>query len=149
MIHRLCAAIFAVFLATSATADGHLIMVETDKSVGEAMDSLEAAVTGAGATVFARVDHRAGAESVDLSMDFAETLIFGNPRLGTPAMVADPRASLFLPLKVAAYAKPEGGVVFIYEDPAAMLAEIGIPADAPFVAKMQGALGNLTKAAAN
>lgn len=136
-------------VAAPAFADGHLITVPTDKSVSEAMDGLEAAVTAAGATVFARIDHRAGAESVDLSMDYAETLIFGNPKLGTPAMVADPRASLFLPLKVAVYALPEGGVALIYEDPAAMLGDVGIPADAPFVTTMQGALGKLTAAAAN
>jgi len=142
------AAVMGVF-ASGALADGHLISVPTDKSVAEAMDSLEAAVTNAGATVFARVDHQAGAASVDLEMDHAQTLIFGNPKLGTPAMVADPRASLFLPLKVAAYALPEGGVAFIYEDPAAMLGEVGIESDAPFVKMMQGALGKLTSVAAN
>lgn len=137
-----------VFTAQAAFADGHLITVPTTKSVAETMDSLVAAVEGAGATVFARIDHRAGAQSVDLEMDFAETLIFGNPKLGTPAMVMDPRAALFLPLKVAVYAAPDGGVALIYEDPAAMLAEVGIREDAPFVTVMQGALGKLTAAAA-
>lgn len=126
-----------------------LIKVKTDKSVAEAMDALEAAVGNAGATVFARIDHRKGAESAGLEMDFAETLIFGNPKLGTPAMNADIRASLYLPLKVAAYAAPEGGVVLTYEDPAEMFDDLEIPADAEFVAKMQGALKKLTEAAAN
>ena len=138
----------AMLYTSSVFADGHMVTVETSKSVSEAMDSLQAAVEKAGATVFARVDHKAGAEKAGLDMDFAETLIFGNPKLGTPAMNEDIRASLLLPMKVAAYASPDGGVFFIYEDPAAMLGEVGIPADAEYVKVMTGALAKLTAAAA-
>lgn len=137
-----------IALAATFPAQAELITVKTDKSVPEAMDALEAAVTGAGATVFARIDHRKGAESVGLEMDFAETLIFGNPKLGTPAMDADIRSSLMLPLKVAIYAAPEGGVYLTYEDPAAMFEGFDIPADAKFVQMMTGALGKLTAKAA-
>ena len=65
------------------------------------MDALEAAVTGAGATVFARVDHAAGAEGIGMALTPAQLLIFGNPALGTPAMQADPLAGLYLPLQGA------------------------------------------------
>lgn len=147
-MRRLIAAA-AISLVSMPAFATDLITVETSKSVPEAMDALEAAVTGAGATVFARIDHRKGAESVGLEMDFAETLIFGNPRLGTPAMNADIRASVYLPLKVAVYAAPEGGVVLAYEDPAETFDDLNIPADAEFIAKMRGALGKLTGAAAN
>ena len=123
-------------------AQAELITVKTEKSVPEVMDALEAAVTGAGATVFARIDHRAGAESAGLEMDFAQTLIFGNPKLGTPAMNADIRAALMLPMKVAAYAGPDGGVFLTYEDPAKMFEGLNIPADAQYVKMMTGALGN-------
>ncbi|MEL6862700.1 MAG: hypothetical protein AAGL11_12745, partial [Pseudomonadota bacterium] len=53
-------------LPDRAPAFADLVTVETSKSVGEAMDALEAAVGGAGATVFARIDHQKGARSVDL-----------------------------------------------------------------------------------
>lgn len=137
----------ATVLSLAMPAAAELITVPTTKSVPEAMDSLEAAVTGAGATVFARVDHQKGAASVDLQMPAAQTLIFGNPKLGTPAMQADLRASLYLPLKVAVY-EADGGAVLTYEDPAEMLDGLEIPADAKFVKMMQGALGKLTAAAA-
>ena len=137
----------ALLLATGAQAD--MIKTSTDKSVAEAMDALEAAVDKAGATVFARVDHTKGAENVGLSMDHAQTLIFGNPKLGTPAMVDDIRASLYLPLKVAIYSPKEGGVVIAYDDPADVFAGLDIPADAKYVKMMQGALAKLTGAAAN
>lgn len=141
----LTAAATAALLATTP-AMAEMITVSSTKSVPEAMDALEAAVTGAGATVFARIDHKAGAMSVDMEMPAAQTLIFGNPRLGTPAMQADIRASLLLPLKVAIYEGPEGTQI-IYEDPAAMFEGLDIPSDAPFVGMMTGALGKLTEAA--
>lgn len=124
-----------------------LVTVETEKSVADAMDALEAAVNGAGATVFARIDHQKGAASVDLEMPAAQTLIFGNPKLGTPAMQADLRAALYLPLKVAIY-EADGGSVITYEDPAEMFEGLEIPADAKVVQMMTGALGKLTGKAA-
>jgi uncharacterized protein (DUF302 family) len=82
-----------------------------------------------------------------MQLDDAQTLIFGNPKLGTPAMQADLRASLYLPLKVAVYAR-DGGSVLTYEDPAAMFSGLDISSDAKFVAMMTGALGKLTAKAA-
>lgn len=125
-----------------------LVTVKTAKSVAEAMDALEAAVGKAGATVFARVDHQKGAESVDLELPAAQTLIFGNPKLGTPAMQADLRAALYLPLKVA-IVETGGGAEITYEDPAAMFDGLEISSDAKFVQMMTGALAKLTGAAAN
>ncbi|EPX81195.1 DUF302 domain-containing protein [Litoreibacter arenae] len=131
--------------ALPASAD--LVTVNSSKPVADTMDALEAAVGQAGATVFARVDHQQGAESVDLQMPAAQVLIFGNPKLGTPAMNADIRAALYLPMKVAVY-EAENGSVLTYEDPADMLDDLDIPEDAEYVKMMQGALGKLTAAAA-
>ena len=138
---------FALMMSIAMPASAELITVKSSKSVAETMDALEAAVGNAGATVFARVDHQVGAASVDLQMPAAQVLVFGNPKLGTPAMNADIRASLYLPLKVAVH-EAEGGSVLIYEDPADMLSGLDIATDAPFVKTMQGALGKLTGAAA-
>ncbi|ATG42803.1 hypothetical protein PhaeoP18_00835 [Phaeobacter piscinae] len=135
----------AVLSALPAAAD--LIKIPSQKPVAETMDALQAAVEGAGATVFARVDHAGGAQKVDLSLGDAQLLIFGNPKLGTPVMQADPRAGLFLPLKILAYQDAEGQVWLTYEDPAEMLSALDVPTDAEAVAKMQGALGKLTGAA--
>jgi len=139
--------IAALIVSVAMPASAELISVKSSKPVAETMDALEAAVGNAGATVFARVDHQAGAASVDLQMPAAQVLIFGNPKLGTPAMNADIAASLYLPLKVAVH-EVDGGSVLVYEDPADMFADLNIPADAPFVKTMQGALGKLTGAAA-
>ncbi len=138
----------AIAMTTALPAAAELISVESNKPVAETLDALEAALANAGATVFARVDHAAGAEKVGLEIADSQLLVFGNPKLGTPAMQADPRAGLFLPLKVLAYEDGNGQVFLTYEDPADMLAGLDIATDAPFIAKMQGALGKLTAAAA-
>jgi uncharacterized protein (DUF302 family) len=112
------------------------------------MDRLEAAVTGAGATVFARVDHAAGAASVDLALDPSQVLIFGNPKMGTAAMQDDPLAGLFLPLKVLVYQDGAGETWLAYQDPEDMFDDTGINDDAEYIKMMTGALGKLTGAAA-
>lgn len=125
-----------------------IIRVKTDKSVTEALDALEAAVAKAGATVFARLDHAAGAAKVGADLAANQVLIFGNPKLGTPAMQADPLAGLFLPLKVQAYEDTDGQVWMVYHDPKAMLGALGDVAGVPAIETMQGALAKLTGAAA-
>lgn len=127
--------------ATPALAD--FVSKPSDMSVAETMDALEAAVTTAGATVFARVDHSAGAASVDLELADSQLLIFGNPMLGTPAMQDDPRAGLALPLRVLVY--DDGGqTVVYYEDVAGMFDGLSTNADAEYAARMAGALDMLT-----
>lgn len=134
--------------ATWAMADD-IIKVPTDKSVTEAIDALQAAVENAGATVFARVDHAAGAHKVDMTIPPNQVLIFGNPALGTPAMQIDPRAGLFLPLKVQAYEDADGQVWLAYEDPKETMDELDAVEKSPVIDKMRGALSKLTSAAAN
>lgn len=146
---RTTATVLATALAAApALADGHMMRVEAAGSVAEAADRLEAAVSGAGAKVFARVNHGGGAASVDMELADSELLIFGNPKLGTPVLQADIRSGLVLPLRVLVY-DDDGQTVFIYETPGAMLSSYDVPADAEAIGKMAGALGKLTGAAAN
>ena len=138
---------FALTTGLAMTAHAaDLIEVKTDKSVAEAMDALEAAVTGAGAPVFARVDHAGGAAKGGLDLADTQLLIFGNPKLGTPAIQADRSAGLVLPLRVLVYSG-ESGTVIAYEDPAEMLSG-DAHAGAGYIGKMQGALKKLTGVAA-
>lgn len=131
-----------------AGEDG-IIKIRADAQVGETMDRLEAAVTNAGATIFARVDHAEGAQSVDMSLDPAELLVFGNPQLGTPAMQDDPLAGLYLPLRVLVYQDPDGQVWLAYDDPEVMFDDLSIPDNADYIGRMSEALTNLIGAAAN
>ena len=130
--------------ATALPASAEMISKTSPHTVSVTMDRLEAAVTGAGATVFARINHAAGAANVDMDLRPTELLIFGNPKLGTPAMIAAQSAGLDLPLRVLAYADAEGVVQVIYHDPASLASDHGLPADAPYLSMMTGALDKLT-----
>ena len=68
--------------ATVSAADGDIVKIKATNDVATTMDNLEAAVSGAGATVFARGDHGAGAKIVGVEMGDSQLLIFGNPKMG-------------------------------------------------------------------
>lgn len=132
-------------LATSVAGWAEGLMTKTSPhSVPETMDRLEAAVTGAGATVFARVDHAAGAAKVDMDLRPTQLLIFGNPKLGTPAMLDGQTAGLDLPLRVLVYADADGVVNVAYHGPGELALTHGLPADAKYLQMMTGALDKLT-----
>ncbi len=142
MLRPLLLSAVLALVAIPATA-AELIRKPSPHSVAQTADRLEAAATAAGATVFARVDHSAGAASVEMELPEAQLLIFGNPKLGTPAMQADLNAGLDLPLRVLVMDGGDGTEV-VYRTPAALSENFAIPADAEVLQMMTGALDNLT-----
>lgn len=132
----------ALLAATPALAEMH--SKPSPKPVSATIDALEAAVTAAGAAVIARVDHAGSAKSVDMEMTDAQLLIFGNPKLGTPPMQADPRAGLMVPLRVLAYKDVNGETQLYWEDTAGLFEGLDVPADAEYRAQIDGALEKLT-----
>lgn len=131
---------------TAAQAADLLIRKTSPHSVDQTMDQLVAAVEGAGATVFARVNHAAGAASVDLELPATQALIFGNPQLGTAVMQADQTAGLDLPMRVVVF-DDNGQTTVAYHAPARLAKDHNVPADAEVLAKITGALDKLTGAA--
>jgi uncharacterized protein (DUF302 family) len=81
------------------------------------MDRLEAEVKDKGLTVFARVDHAAGAAAVGMQLRPTELLIFGNARGGTPLMQANQVVGIDLPLKALVYEDAAGNVWVAYNNP--------------------------------
>jgi uncharacterized protein (DUF302 family) len=139
----LIAALTTVITTTGALA-ADMVTKDSPHSVAVTIDRLEAAVEAAGATVFARVDHGAGAASAGLELAPSQLLIFGNPKLGTPAMQDAATAGLDLPLRVLAYEAQDGSTQVVYHAPATLAASHGLPADAPYLQMMTGALDKLT-----
>ncbi|MEL7133292.1 MAG: DUF302 domain-containing protein, partial [Pseudomonadota bacterium] len=137
----LMALVMSVFVAGAAMAgDNGIIRKEAAGGVVETMDKLQTALEGAGLTIFARVDHGAGAEGVGEDIGASQLLIFGNPKLGTQAMLDDRTSALFLPMKIAVYEDESGQVTIAYEEPAAMLGKLGgVAEDAAYVKTMTGA----------
>ena len=113
--------------------------------VATTMDRLEAAVAGAGATAFARIDHAAGAAKVGAELAPNQVLIFGNPKLGTPMMQSAPTMGLDLPLRVLVYQGEDGKTRVLYRKMDAVAADHG--ASSPALMKAAGALDKLTSKA--
>ena len=95
-------------------------------SVAETLDRVEAVLRGKAITVFARVDHSGEAEKVGLKMRPTQLLIFGNPKGGTPVMVAAPLAAIDLPLKALAWQDDDGKVWLSYNDPEYLRKRFGL-----------------------
>ena len=88
-------AFMLMFIATAGQVHGaDLIKKKSENSVAVTVDRLVGAVEGAGAKVFARVDHAAGAASVGMKLRPTQMVMFGNPKLGTPALLLSQSAGL-------------------------------------------------------
>jgi len=114
----------------------------------ETMNRLAAAVTAKGMTVFARIDHAAGAAAAGMALRPTELLIFGNAKGGTPLMQAEQAIGIDLPLKALVYENAAGKVWLAYNDPHWLAARHGLGA-AAVVAGMTAALGAVAAEATN
>jgi uncharacterized protein (DUF302 family) len=74
------------------------------------------AIERRGLTVFARVDHAAGARQVGMELADEEVVLFGSPRSGTPLMQSDPRVGVELPLRMLIW-REGADVLLAYRDP--------------------------------
>ena len=84
------------------------------------------AIESAGLTVFARIDHAAAARSVGLTMPPTVLLLYGNPRGGTPIMVAAPRSALELPLKVLLREGADGKAILSFHRVGPAMRDAGV-----------------------
>ena len=79
-------------------------------SVEETLERLQEAIHSRNLTLFAHIDHSGEAKRVGLTMQEAHVLIFGNPKGGTPLMIASPLLALDLPLKALVWQSEDGRV---------------------------------------
>ena len=115
-MRKILAAAVIAFAATSAQS-AEIVEKSSPHSVDETMNRLVAAVEKAGAKVFARVDHAAGAASVGTELAPTQALIFGNPKVGTPVMQQNAAAGLDLPMRVVVYTGEDGATRVAYHAP--------------------------------
>ena len=94
-----------------------IIRKASPRSVPETLDRLEGILKAKGVQVFARIDHSGEAAKVGLTMPPTQVLVFGNPKAGTPVMLAAPSSAIDLPLKALAWQDSAGQVWLGYTDP--------------------------------
>jgi uncharacterized protein (DUF302 family) len=78
---------------------------------------LVAAIERRNLTIFARIDHSELARQVDLELPPVEVMVFGNPSIGTPLMLSDPRVGIDLPLRVLVWEDGAPQALVGYHDP--------------------------------
>lgn len=110
-------------------ADG-VVTQESPYSFADTLARVEQAIATRGLTIFARIDHRAGARDRGLDMHEATVVVFGNPQIGTPAMISEPLAALDLPLRVLVWER-ESRARVSYQQPTFVARRFGISADIP------------------
>ncbi|MEO9971989.1 MAG: DUF302 domain-containing protein [Hyphomonadaceae bacterium] len=108
---------------------------------------LKAAIESRGLTVFAIVDHAAGAAKVDQTLAPNTLYIFGNPKAGTPLMLANPALGLELPLK-ANVREENGQVLVTVSDIRAITAAAGVTEPAQVINNIAAALDAIATEAA-
>jgi uncharacterized protein (DUF302 family) len=128
-------------------ADG-LITIASSHGPKDTMARLEAEVKGKGVTVFAHIDHAAGAEAAGLPLRPTVLLIFGNARGGTPLMQAAQTIGIDLPLKVLVWQDAAGTTWLSYNDPAWLAQRHALPAASEATVKALSALLKAVTAAA-
>ena len=91
-----------------------IVTIPSHHSVDETVDKLKTILQSKGVTLFALVDHSGEAEKVGLKMPPTKLLIFGNPKGGTPLMLAAPCVAIDLPLKILVAEDAQGKVWISY-----------------------------------
>jgi uncharacterized protein (DUF302 family) len=108
-------------------------------SVDDTLQRLERVIRDRGLTLFAHFDHSREAARAGLVMQPAHVLVFGNPKAGTPLMIASPLLALDLPLKVLVWQDHRGQVWVSYSEPKFVAQRYNIPPDlVRVIAAVQG-----------
>lgn len=120
--------------------------VASSRGFEETVAHFEELMAAKGIMLFARIDFTGDAKRAGLTMPRMMLIVFGNPKGGTPVMVAAPSAALDLPLKVLVSEEADGKVWLSFNAPEYLAQRHGIPGE--LVANIAGIRGLVSAAAA-
>lgn len=109
---------------TSATG---ITDIASHHTVDETVAKLQEILQAKGVALFALIDHSGEAEKAGMKMRPTKLLIFGNPKAGTPLMLAAPSIAIDLPLKVLVWENDQGKVWVSYNSPAYLMQRHNLP----------------------
>ncbi|MEO0949299.1 MAG: DUF302 domain-containing protein [Cyanobacteria bacterium J06641_5] len=125
-----------------------LVKIESNHSVEDTVQRFESILNEKGLTIFATVDHAAGASSVGQELRPTQLVIFGNPKVGTPLMQCSQGVAIDLPQKALVWQDEVDRVWIGYNDPAYLDFRHNLEGCEAPLEKVKQALGTLTQAAA-
>ena len=106
-----------------------IIEVLSNHSVDQTVARVQEILQTTGVTLFALIDHSGEAEKAGMKMLPTKLLIFGNPKGGTPLMLAAPSVAIDLPLKILVWQDGQGEVWLSYNSPEYLAERHGLPQD--------------------
>jgi uncharacterized protein (DUF302 family) len=122
--------VVSILLASEALAvqkEEGIVKIQSHHSVDETVDKLKTILQSKGVTLFALIDHSGEAEKVGMKMPPTKLLIFGNPKGGTPLMLASPSVAIDLPLKILVAEDSQGKVWISYNSAEYLKERHGLP----------------------
>jgi uncharacterized protein (DUF302 family) len=111
----------------SPGADNGIACKKSNHSVDETLEKLKSILQSKGVTIFAIVDHSGEAQKAGLTMRPTKLVIFGNPKGGTPLMLASPSIAIDLPLKILIYEDAQSSVQICYNTTAYLQQRHNVP----------------------
>ena len=115
-------------MGTSNSVDG-LHTLPSQRSVAEVLQRVQAMARARGLTVFAQIDFSGDAQRSGLELRPTGMVILGNPKAGTPLIVAAPTAAIDMPLKILAWQDAQDRTWVAYNEPEYIQARHGFPAE--------------------
>ncbi|MGO8815132.1 MAG: DUF302 domain-containing protein [Terriglobia bacterium] len=111
----------------ATNTDNGIVNITSNHSVDQTVEKLQAMLQAKGVDLFALVDHSGEAAKVGMKMRPTKLLIFGNPKAGTPLMLAAPSSAIDLPLKILVWEDSQSKVWISYNSPEYLQHRHGIP----------------------
>jgi uncharacterized protein (DUF302 family) len=108
-------------------SENGIVHKPSNHSVDETLRKLQELLKAKGVSVFALIDHSGEAEKVGMQMPPTKLLIFGNPKGGTPLMLAAPSIAIDLPIKILVAEDGQGKVWVSYNSPMYLAERHGVP----------------------
>jgi uncharacterized protein (DUF302 family) len=111
----------------TSTSDNGIVTVPSHHSVDDTVQKLEGILRAKEVKLFVLIDHSGEAEKAGMKMRPTKLLIFGNPKAGTPLMIASPSIAIDLPLKILVWEDADGKVWLSYNAPEYLQVRHGLP----------------------
>ena len=115
--------------ALERNPDNGMVTIRSHQSVERTVQTLTDTLAAKQVQLFALIDHSGEAKKAGIEMRPARLLLFGNPKAGTPLMLASPETAIDLPLKILVREDAEGKVWISYNSPGYLQARHGLPED--------------------
>lgn len=113
----------------SSISGNGIVTQPSAHSVDATVGKLQTMLQAKGVTLFAVIDHSGEAQKVGLAMPPTKLLVFGNPKGGTPLMLASPSVAIDLPLKILVAEGADGKVLISYNAPEYLQTRHNLPGD--------------------